>query len=84
VSVKSGEDQRLTIWQKRFYDHIIRDQKDFNYHIDYIHYNPVKHGHVENPFDWNFSSLNGYFKEGHYAKDWGVNTELKFDGDFGE
>ena len=35
------------IWQKRFYEHTIRDEKDFKLRLDYIHFNPVKHGHVE-------------------------------------
>jgi len=41
------------IWQHRFWDHIIRNQDDMNRHIDYIHYNPVKHGYVKRPFDGN-------------------------------
>jgi putative transposase len=81
---KMNNKNKLTIWQKRFYDHIIRDQRDFNYHINYIHYNPDKHGLVSNPFDWRYSSLNDFFKRGFYDKDWGVNTEIKFEGDFGE
>ncbi|MCX6827195.1 MAG: hypothetical protein NTV06_08035 [candidate division Zixibacteria bacterium] len=45
------------VWQNRFWDHIIRDNKDLNRHLDYIHYNPVKHGFVNNPFDYRDSSL---------------------------
>ncbi len=48
------------IWQHRYYDHIIRDQNDLNRHIDYIHYNPVKHGYVKSPFDLKFSSIHKY------------------------
>ena len=40
------------IWQRRFWEHRIRDENDFNQHVDYIHYNPVKHGYVKRPVDW--------------------------------
>jgi putative transposase len=72
------------VWQSRFWDHVIRDQKDMNNHIDYIHYNPVKHGYVKSPFLWNLSSIHDYAKLGYYAEDWGVSEELAFDGDYGE
>jgi len=62
---------RGTIWQRRFWDHIIRDQVDMNRHVDYIHYNPVKHGLVDDPFKWRHSSLDDYRKSGYYARDWG-------------
>ena len=69
-------------WQYRFWDHVIRDETDMNNHIDYIHYNPVKHGLVERPFDWKFSSIHNY-KE-YYQDNWGVKKIIKFDGEFGE
>jgi putative transposase len=72
------------IWQSRFWDHIIRDQNDLNRHIDYIHYNPVKHGFVRSPFDWEYSSIHKFFIEGYYSKDWGVKESLNFEGNFGE
>ncbi len=75
---------RGTIWQPRFWDHIIRDQVDMNRHIDYIHYNPVKHGFVSDPFRWRYSSLDRYHKNGYYARDWGMNELLWTDGAFGE
>jgi putative transposase len=55
---------RERIWQNRFWDHIIRNQEDLNRHIDYIHYNPVKHGLANSPFDWQYSSIHEYAKEG--------------------
>ena len=76
--------KRGTIWQPRFWDHIIRDRVDMNRHIDYIHYNPVKHGFVSDPFKWRYSSLDRYHKNGYYARDWGVNEQLWTDGEFGE
>jgi len=72
------------IWQSRFWDHIIRNRDDMNRHIDYIHYNPVKHGLVRSPFDWEQSSIHEYFKERCYSKDWGVSEALSFEGDYGE
>jgi putative transposase len=72
------------VWQSRFWDHIIRNQDDLNHHIDYIHYNPVKHGLTNSPFDWKFSSLTDYVSTGYYAPDWGVKEQLTFEGDFGE
>ncbi len=72
------------IWQSRFWDHIIRNQSDMNNHIDYIHYNPVKHGYVKNPFHWNPSSIHEYFRDGYYSGDWGCSEDLKFTGEYGE
>lgn len=77
-------DERGHIWQSRFWDHIIRDQIDMNNHIDYIHYNPVKHGYVMSPFNWGPSSIHEYYKRGYYTRDWGVSEELTFAGQYGE
>src|SRR4030043_1166609 len=51
---KKGE---RDIWQRRFWEHLIRDEFDFTRHIEYIHYNPVKHGYAIAPIDWNYSSF---------------------------
>jgi len=59
-----------TIWQRRFWDHCIRDQQDFNHHADYIHYNPVKHGLCSRPDDWPYSTVHRYMQEGLYADGW--------------
>ena len=58
------------IWQKRFWDHIIRDERDLARHMDYVHYNPVKHGWVPRPADWPDSSLAAWIKRGAYPEDW--------------
>jgi len=76
--------QKSRIWQNRFWDHIIRNQNDMNRHIDYIHYNAVKHGYVYDPFEWKYSSLYHYAKQSYYTNDWGVNKLLKFAVDYGE
>jgi putative transposase len=59
-------------WQKRFYDHIIRDDDDFARHLDYVHFNPVKHGLVERPIDHRWSSFKEWVKRDAYAEDWGA------------
>ena len=59
------------IWQRRFWEHLIRDDEDFFKHLEYIHYNPVKHGYVRNPADWEWTSFHRYVKLGWYEKDWG-------------
>ena len=57
------------IWQRKYYDHIIRDDMDFNKHLDYIHYNSVKHLNIS-PKDWQFSSFKKFVKQGFYQEDW--------------
>jgi len=68
---KLGIRNSVKFWQKRFYDHIIRDEQDFAHHIDYIHYNPVKHGYVTRPEDWSNSSFSVWKEKGAYAEYWG-------------
>ena len=58
------------IWQRRFWEHTIRDQNDFNHHVDYIHWNPVKHGYVKNVKDWPYSSFHKYVEKGMYPENW--------------
>jgi len=52
-----------TLWRHRFWEHLIRDEADFNRHIDYIHWNPVKHGCVAQVSHWPYSSFNRYVKQ---------------------
>lgn len=59
------------IWQRRFWEHTIRDDRDYERHIDYIHFNPVKHGYVQRPVDWPYSSFSRMVAEGIYPEDWG-------------
>ncbi|HEV2917546.1 MAG TPA: transposase [Candidatus Babeliales bacterium] len=59
------------VWQRRFWEHIIRNENDWQKHMDYIHYNPVKHGLVKSPRDWTDSSFNYWVEKGIYEKDWG-------------
>ncbi|UOO75904.1 transposase [Neisseria sp. Dent CA1/247] len=64
-----GADTRL--WQKRFWEHAIRDEADFVRHFDYVHFNPVKHRHVPKVSDWPFSTFHRYVKQGLYPQNWG-------------
>jgi putative transposase len=58
------------IWQRRFWEHTIFDEKDFERHLDYIHYNPIKHGYVKCAGDWPWSSFHRYVAMGIYEADW--------------
>lgn len=68
------------IWQRRFWEHVLRDENDFAIHVDYIHYNPVKHGLVDRPIDWPYSSLHRFVKQGVLPPDWGA-SGMAFDMD---
>ena len=59
------------IWQRRFWEHRIRDENDFNHHVEYIHYNPVKHGLVARPADWPYSSIHRYIRNQVISPEWG-------------
>jgi putative transposase len=58
----------VCIWQRRFWEHQIRDENDLQRHVDYIHYNPVKHGLVHCVEDWPWSTYHKYVKEGFYGR----------------
>ena len=58
------------LWQRRFWEHTIRDEADFERHVDYIHYNPVKHGLVTRVRDWPHSSFHRYVRRGVLPEDW--------------
>ena len=71
------------IWQRRFWEHTIQDDEDLRRHLDYIHFNPVKHGLVSRVSDWPHSTFNDYVRRGVYVQDWGGGKDV-LDGDFGE
>jgi REP-associated tyrosine transposase len=58
------------IWQRRFWEHAIRDEANYSHHLDYIHYNPVKHGWSVRPAEWPYSSFRRYVDRGAYPLDW--------------
>jgi putative transposase len=84
--IKKGFTRRVdsarSPWQPRYWEHTIRDDADWRAHVDYIHFNPVKHGHVERAADWPHSSIHRYIERGDLPRDWGMGTP--FSGDFGE
>ena len=73
-----------TVWQRRFWEHMIRDERDFEKHVDYIHYNPVKHNLVPRAFDWPYSTFHRYVRQGLYSIDWGGGDIMEVDHNFGE
>jgi putative transposase len=72
--LKKGE---RGIWQRRFWEHVIRDEADYERHADYIHYNPVKHGQVTRVADWPYSSFHRYVERGIYSQDWAADDNVR-------
>lgn len=89
--IKSNERRSLSrqkkgergIWQRRYWEHLIRNERDFNNHVDYIHYNPVKHGYVAKPVDWQHSSIHRYIKKNGTNNNWPIMPHND-GGQFGE
>lgn len=61
-----------TLWQHRYWEHLLRDEADLRNHLDYLHWNPVKHGLVHQAADWPWSSFHRYVAQGDYPPDWGL------------
>ena len=70
ISKARSKHRERGVWQKRFWEHMIRDQADLFNHVNYIHYNPVKHGLVKCPHEWPLSSFARWVREGYYSTDW--------------
>ncbi|KTD35414.1 Transposase IS200 like protein [Legionella moravica] len=81
--VKITKDHRgeYFLWQRRFWEHRIRDESDLQAHIDYIHFNPVKHGYVSSAKEWPYSSFHRYVQNGVLPENWGADG---VQGEFGE
>ena len=77
---KRGE---LGSWQRRFWEHQIRNERDFEKHVEYIHWNPVKHGYVKHVRNWPYSSFHRFVERGIYPLDWAGGPCMN-DGAFGE
>ncbi len=71
VSASRQRHRRRGVWQRKFWEHALRDDDDLREHLDYIHYNPVKHGYVRCARDWPWSSFHRYVRAGAYTEDWG-------------
>jgi putative transposase len=76
VSPGQARHRRRGLWQRRFWEHTIRDARDFHLHVDYIHLNPVKHGLARRPIDWPHSSFRRYVEMGWYEPDWSGRADL--------
>jgi putative transposase len=71
VPIERNSKGEYALWQRRFWEHTIRDEEDFARHADYIHYNPVKHGWVSQVAQWPYSSFHRYVRRGVLPDDWG-------------
>ncbi|AZP13295.1 REP-associated tyrosine transposase [Undibacterium parvum] len=71
--VRKGE---RGIWQRRYWEHVLRDELDLQRHLDYIHYNPVKHGYVERASEWPHSSFQRYVERGYYPENWAAALDV--------
>ena len=80
VTASKLKHRESTSWQRRFWEHQIRDENDFARHVDYIHFNPVKHGYVQRAVDWPHSTFHRYVRDGVYAHDWAVAMESTVPG----
>lgn len=76
LSESKEEHRESTLWQRRFWEHQIRDDRDYAAHMDYLHFNPVKHGYVKRVADWPYSSFHRHVRNGVYPTDWGVDSDF--------
>jgi len=72
MSESKTRHRESTLWQRRYWEHRIRDETDFERHMDYLHYNPVKHGLVQQVIEWPYSSFHRHVAAGIYSSDWGM------------
>jgi putative transposase len=81
--VRQNNKGEYDVWQRRFWEHTVRDERDLQAHVDYIHYNPVKHGIVETVRDWPYSSFHRFVRLGWISADW-AGDPSSIDGRMGE
>ena len=74
------EDGRRGVWQPKFWEHTIEEEDDFESHFDYIHFNPVKHGYVRCPVDWEWSSFHRWVRKGVYSENWACGDRREVPG----
>jgi putative transposase len=83
LSSRQAAKREKGLWQRRYWEHAIRDERDLARHVDYIHFNPVKHGLVARVVDWPHSSFHQYVARSDLPKDWGGDV-CEMSGAFGE
>lgn len=76
--------KQSSLWQHRYWEHLIRDENDYRRHVDYIHWNPVKHGYVKRAGDWPYSTFHRHVANGIYPVDWGIDASIPVEANFGE
>lgn len=79
LSARRRQKGERGIWHRRFWEHAIRDDRDGSNHVDYIHFNPVKHGHVTRVRDWPHSSFHRFVRDGRYPIDWVATGQPEID-----
>ncbi len=84
LSVSRLKRKESSVWQRRFWEHAIWDEDDLKHHVEYIHFNPVKHGLVDQVCDWTSSSFHLYVNNGLYEPGWGESLNIDFDRSYGE
>lgn len=85
INISRSNRKEGGVWQRRFWEHVIRDEADFHRHLDYLHFNPVKHGYVKTPMDWPYSTLHRFVAQGMYPDNWGGGGADEYSPDnFGE
>jgi putative transposase len=82
-SARQAGKREKGLWQRRYWEHAVRDETDLQRHIDYIHFNPVKHGLVSRVADWPHSSFHQYVRREELPADWGGDVR-EIAGSFGE
>jgi putative transposase len=70
-SLSRHKHRERAVWQRRFWEHTVRDEDDLRRCVDYIHWNPVRHGHVVRPVDWAWSTFRRFVESGDYPANWG-------------
>jgi putative transposase len=84
VTIPRHRNGEHALWQRRFWEQTIRDDNDFERHVDYIHFNPVKHGIVSRVRDWPHPSFHRYVRSGLLPEDWAGDLSVQGQSNFGE
>ncbi len=84
MNITKDKHGQYNLWQRRYWEHTIKDTTDYQNHVNYIHYNPIKHGYVSDLNDWLYSSYHQYVKKQILPKDWGKDYNVKSEINFGE
>jgi putative transposase len=84
MNASKHKHRETTIWQRRFWEHQIRSEEEYQVYMDYTHFNPVKHGLVKRVVDWPFSTFHRYVRSGTYPENWGSGIDGMTEHGFGE